>query len=43
MTKFFEMRGELAVSTTKWSEPVGEEVKYDNQTVLRTKHIKMKV
>jgi hypothetical protein len=43
MTKFFEMRGELNVSTTPWSDPVGEDAKYDNQTVLRTKTIKMRV
>jgi hypothetical protein len=43
MTKFFEMRGELSVSSTPWSDPVGEDAKYDNQTVLRTKIIKMRV
>jgi len=28
MTKFFEFRGEQQISTTPWSDPVGDEAKY---------------
>lgn len=30
MTKFFDMRGETNITSTPWSDPVGEEAKYEN-------------
>jgi len=30
MTKFYEFRGEQSITTSPWSDPIGEETKYAN-------------
>ena len=43
MTKFFQARGELDVNSTLWTDPVDQDVKYDQSKVLKVKQIKMRV
>ena len=43
VTKFFAQRGDLDVSSTNWVTPTGDEAKYDNQKVISTKKMKMRV
>ena len=43
MTNFFQARGELDVNSTPWTDPVDQDVKYDQSKVLKVKQIKMRV